>query len=57
MTTVSWIGLGIMAAILIVGITLYIYFRKKLDDIDGFEGFEKERDIMDNDTDDYNEDK
>lgn len=46
MTITNWIGIGITILILIVGGILYAYFRKRLNDIDGFEGFETDEDIL-----------
>ena len=43
MTLSNWIGLAIMAAIIIIGLSAYLYFRRKFVKMDGFEGIIAER--------------
>lgn len=43
MTLSNWIGIVIMAVIVITGIIIYCYFRRKFEKMDGFEGFVTER--------------
>ena len=38
MTFVNWISIGITAVLVIAGIALNVYYRKKLHDLDGFMG-------------------
>ena len=45
MTLLNWIGIGLTAVILIVGIILRIRWRKKVKDLDGFCGIVKKDDI------------
>ena len=52
MTFVNWISIGIVCVILLVGISLRIYFKKRVRDLDGFMGiisseFDEENDQAD----------
>ena len=38
MTFVNWISVGIVGIILLAGILLRVYYRKRLRDLDGFMG-------------------
>ena len=43
MTLSNWIGIIIMVAILITGISVYFRFKRKFEKMDGFEGIITER--------------
>ena len=43
MDSLSWLGIAIGAVILFGGIFLYIWFRRKFERMDGFEGIVSER--------------
>ena len=38
MTLTNWISIGVTAVIFIAGIILWLYYKKKLKDLDGFIG-------------------
>jgi len=38
MTSINWIGIGIMAAIIIAGSIFFVIIRKKFRELDGFQG-------------------
>lgn len=38
MTFINWLGLGLTGLILLSGIVLVLYFRKKKEELDGFLG-------------------
>lgn len=42
MTLSNWLGIGVMAIIIITGITVYLIYRRKFERMDGFEGFVSE---------------
>ena len=43
MTLINWFGLGLTAVILAVCIPLYIHFRRKVTEMEGFQGFVTEQ--------------
>ena len=43
MSLSNWLGIALMAVILIVGISLYLYYRHKFRNLEGFEGIITER--------------
>ena len=43
MTLSNWIELALLAVIIAAGSVLYVYFKRKLYDMDGFEGIVIER--------------
>ena len=45
MTLINWISIGICVITLIVGIVLRIYYKKKLNDLDGLHGIVKDEEV------------
>ena len=44
MTLINWLGVIYMAVIVIIGIVLFVYYRKKAKDLDGLNGIIVEED-------------
>lgn len=44
MTFINWLGIGLMAAIIITGVFIYRHYRKKVNEFDGFGGIIIEED-------------